>query len=93
MDSVDLSNSLMDHPVIQSWLAQRPRTTRGFAGQRSVGRNLGVEECHEKTGSMPNDRRFLGYSYTVSGEQGERKAEGGVIAREKRCLVVGNCGQ
>ena len=92
MDSVDLSNSLMDDPVIQSWSAQRPRTTRGFVGQRLVCRNLSVDECHEKTGSMPNNRRFLGHSYTVSGEQGVREAEGGVIARENRCLVVGNCG-
>ena len=92
MDSVDLSDSLMDDLVIQSWSAQRPRTTRGFVGQRSVGRNLSVDECHERTGSMPNNRRFLGYSYTVGREQGVREAEGRVIARENSSLVVGNCG-
>ena len=42
---------------------------------------------------MPKKRRFLGYSYSVKGEQGVQEADGGVIARAKRCLVVGDCGQ
>lgn len=83
----------MDNPVIQGWSAQSPRPTRGFVGQRLVGRSLSVDECHEKAGSMPKNRGFLGYSYTVSGEPGVREAECGVIAKENRCLVVGDCGQ
>ena len=59
----------MNTPVIQSWSAQSLRTTRGFVGQRLVGRNLSVDECHEKAGSMPKNGGFLGYSYTVSGER------------------------
>ena len=86
MGSVDLSNSLMDDPVIQSWSAQRPRTTRGFVGQRSVGRKLPIDKCHEKTGWMPKNGSFLEYSYTVSGQQGVREAEGRVIARGNWCF-------
>lgn len=82
----------MNDPVLQSWSAQGPRTTRGFVGQKAVGRNLSMDECHEKTVPIPNDRRFLEYSYTVGGEQGVREAESRVIARENRCLVVRNCG-
>ena len=56
----------MDHPVIQMWLARGRRTTRGFEGEKKVRGRVSVDECHEKTGMTPKDRRFFGTpSYAV----------------------------